>query len=231
MSIIQEFQQAIILLPARVAVGYSKAEYFLGIGGLSKGALVNDARRNLMMNEGLEGKYIANMVVDFKQTWVWPYKKREVTIIADVVEVEGSELARSEKYKRIINGYREMDSTFNIGTEIISIYSSRSSELYKGKIAQIMPDDITLVIFHDDRIQTKKIDKKYVFIKKTPEEIKNALKIDPDKEVKGKVLEDNKNYWITGKIIGYSKYYVLIVSDASIYYMANRNSIKQLEEE
>ena len=58
----------------------------MGIGGLSKDAIVYEAKTNLMHNRPLKkGEYYANVTVDFKRTAILFYASNEVFLHADVL--------------------------------------------------------------------------------------------------------------------------------------------------
>jgi hypothetical protein len=69
------------------ASGSSSTTKILGIGGLSKDALVADAKRNLLENYPLkENQTLANISVDFKNSYFLIVYLTKVTVTADIVE-------------------------------------------------------------------------------------------------------------------------------------------------
>lgn len=71
----------------KFATGSSGTTKVLGIGGLSKDALVADAKKDLLQNNPLkDGQALANVTVDFKNTYLLIVITTKVTVTADIVE-------------------------------------------------------------------------------------------------------------------------------------------------
>jgi hypothetical protein len=69
------------------AKGVANATRILGIGGLSKDALVAEAKKNLLEKYPLkDGQVLANITVDFKNTFILLYTQTKVTMTADIIE-------------------------------------------------------------------------------------------------------------------------------------------------
>lgn len=69
------------------AKGDSKITYVIGFGGLSKTALVAEAKQNMMYNYPLrEGEAYANTTVDVKNSFVLFVRTVKVTITADIIK-------------------------------------------------------------------------------------------------------------------------------------------------
>ena len=74
-----------------IAVGYSKASYFLGFGGLNNGALISQAKSNIYATYPLKpGQSFENMTINEKTTLIYPFMKVEVIAIADVAQRDTS---------------------------------------------------------------------------------------------------------------------------------------------
>jgi hypothetical protein len=70
-----------------IAAGQAATKQVLGIGGLSKDALVLEAKRNMYRNHPLDdGQIYANMAVDYKRTFYLIVVETKVTVSADVVQ-------------------------------------------------------------------------------------------------------------------------------------------------
>jgi len=68
------------------ATGYAKAGYVLGIGGLKKKQLVQDAKEDMYINSPLKMDQIyANVSVNFRNSFFFVYYKTEVYITADII--------------------------------------------------------------------------------------------------------------------------------------------------
>ena len=70
-----------------MATGVATATRILGFGGLSKDALVAQAKKNLLENYSIkDGQVLANITVDFKYTFILLYNQTKVTMTADIIE-------------------------------------------------------------------------------------------------------------------------------------------------
>lgn len=71
----------------KIATGTSQTTKIIGIGGLGKEALVLEAKKDLMQNNPLkEGQALANVTVDFKNSYMFFVETQKVTVTADIVE-------------------------------------------------------------------------------------------------------------------------------------------------
>lgn len=71
----------------KLASGQAETIKFLGLGGLSKEGLVAEAKKNLLKNNPLkDGQALANIVVDFKYTYLLLLINTKAIITADIVE-------------------------------------------------------------------------------------------------------------------------------------------------
>lgn len=68
--------------------GTTSATYFLGFGGLSKDAIVDDAKRDLLAGNPLkDNQALVNLTISWKSTFVLPLViTKRCTITADIVE-------------------------------------------------------------------------------------------------------------------------------------------------
>lgn len=69
--------------------GTAKATYILGVGGMSREALVQEAKENMLANMPLKANQaIANVIIDYKvsSTFVGFVLTHKCTVSADVVE-------------------------------------------------------------------------------------------------------------------------------------------------
>lgn len=67
--------------------GTASCTYVLGIGGLNKNALVNEAKQNLLKNFDLQANQaLVDITVNWKKTYYLFVTKNECTISASVVE-------------------------------------------------------------------------------------------------------------------------------------------------
>lgn len=71
----------------RMAEGTATTTKIFGLGGLGKDALVNEAKKDLLQNNPLkDGQALANVTLDFKNSYVLFVNKQKVTVSADIVE-------------------------------------------------------------------------------------------------------------------------------------------------
>ncbi|MCR5887180.1 hypothetical protein LRS06_05180 [Hymenobacter sp. J193] len=67
--------------------GMAKARYIFGIGGLSKNALVAEAKKDLTQKHPLKaGQAYTNFIVDFKASYLPIVTGSKCTVTADIVE-------------------------------------------------------------------------------------------------------------------------------------------------
>jgi hypothetical protein len=71
----------------KMASGTSETIKIFGLGGLGKDALVLEAKKDLLQNNPLkEGQALANVTVDFKNSFLIIVMTEKVTVTADIVE-------------------------------------------------------------------------------------------------------------------------------------------------
>jgi hypothetical protein len=71
----------------KYATGEATVTKVFGLGGMGMDALVAEAKKNLLQNNPLkEGQTIANVTVDFKNSFILIVTKTKVTVTADIVE-------------------------------------------------------------------------------------------------------------------------------------------------
>lgn len=71
----------------RMAEGTATTTKIFGLGGLGKDALVNEAKKDLLQNNPLkDGQALANLTLDFKNSYILFVNKQKVTVAADIVE-------------------------------------------------------------------------------------------------------------------------------------------------
>jgi len=119
-----------------IAVGYSKATYLFGIGGLDQAVLINEAKRNALANYQLKSNQIlANTTLDIKTTWILPYKKVEAVVVADVIQLgEDYDISYASKDLLSTSGAR---NGMKPGDEVIFI-NEKDNQLVTGRIVDIM---------------------------------------------------------------------------------------------
>lgn len=70
-----------------MAEGTATTTKIFGLGGLRKDALVNDAKKDLLQNNPLkDGQALANVTLDFKNSFILFVNKQKATVSADIIE-------------------------------------------------------------------------------------------------------------------------------------------------
>lgn len=71
----------------KMASGTASSTQIFGIGGMKKDALVLQAKKDMMQNYPLKkGQALANVTVDFKNSFLFFVMKEKVTVTADIIE-------------------------------------------------------------------------------------------------------------------------------------------------
>lgn len=112
---------------SHVIKGKASTTKLFGLGGLSKNALIADAKSAMYLgNATYKGEKISNFVVDFKTTYILFYTKKEVTVSADVFNCDKQIQDNStvsnlteNKVNNIVNGLTIGDSVLVNKTPLI----------------------------------------------------------------------------------------------------------------
>ncbi|MCZ4696135.1 hypothetical protein DWB61_15860 [Ancylomarina euxinus] len=108
-----------------IAYGVSQTNQVLGLGGLSKDALILEAKRELINNRPLkQNETYANFTVDFKRSFFPFYNQTKATMSADVVSFTNDPLADpyTEKYKQKLTRKSLANELFEIGDSVYINY-------------------------------------------------------------------------------------------------------------
>jgi hypothetical protein len=130
-----------------VASGYATATYIFGIGGLSKTALVYEAKTDLMNSRPLKkGEYYSNFTVDFRKTVAFfIYITNEVYVHADILTANPDSEAPAantngfkgmENEAPAINYVKTKEDSFYVGEKIVHYYTAE--ENYKFRPYEII---------------------------------------------------------------------------------------------
>jgi hypothetical protein len=123
-----------------IAVGVSEANVVLGIGGLSKNALISTARKNMILSRPLENdEQYNNIEVNIKRNYYLFGLKTKVVINADVIEPKDSvtQASYSEEYLNQIKTKDLEVVMFSVGDSVyINNYNYQS-----GKILRFIKSD------------------------------------------------------------------------------------------
>lgn len=191
-----------------MAAGYSKASYFLGLGGLNKDALVNDAKRNLYSSYPLKsGESFDNLTLDVKKTIIGPYSKIETIVIADVVKRDSNfRISYQPGYSTWLNRKKMNGKNDLVQNEKILI-SVRNFSYSQARIISLNMNSAT-VFFMDENGSVKVKNILYNSIYKTEHldslESKTKLKIGSKVRISAR---DNTGLYknFNGTVIGMNK--------------------------
>ena len=141
-----------------LAVGYSKATYVLGIGGLNKDMLFAEAYRNMRMTYPLKpNQTLENLVVNSKRTWVGPVLKHEVITIADVIAWDNDlQINYEDQYLNQFSKNKILSTNeFKLNDQLLML---DQKEIYSVRIVSL--SDKNAVVFYIDKegdFQLKKL--------------------------------------------------------------------------
>jgi len=141
-----------------LAVGYSKATYIFGIGGLSKDMLFAEAYRNMRMSYPLKpNQTLENLVVNSKHTWVGPFLKHEVITIADVIAWDNDlHIVYADQYLNQFSRNKVLSTNeFKLNDQLLML---EQNKIYSVRVVSL--SDKNAVVFYTDKggdFQLKKI--------------------------------------------------------------------------
>ena len=127
-----------------IVFGISQTEKYFGIGGISRDALVLEAKQNMITNRPLgRNEEYANYTLDFKRTYFLFYNQTKVTMSADVIKFvnDTSSNPYSETYKNKIFKKRYVNDLFSVGDSIID------GNLNEGAIISFTDTDQVKVMY------------------------------------------------------------------------------------
>lgn len=133
-----------------VAVGYSKATYFFGLGGLHKDALLNDAKRNLYLSYPLKPNQVMdNITLDRKVTYILPFSKVEMILVADVVELDsGHQISKSGAYVETLA--RSTAKSIGYLSNYEPVLLQENGKAYSGRVVSINKGKATVFYVNSD---------------------------------------------------------------------------------
>ncbi len=133
-----------------ISAGYAKATYFLGIGGLRKDALINDAKRNLYLSYPLKPNQVFdNITLDRKTTYILPFSKVEVILVADVVELDsGHQLSMRDRYLKALTQSAIRSKGYLSNYEPVLLLEN--GQAYPGRVVSINRGNATIFYINSD---------------------------------------------------------------------------------
>lgn len=146
-----------------VAMGYSKASYLFGIGGLGKDALTNEAKRNMYLSYPLRnGENFENLTLDHKVFLFGPYVRHEAIVIADVVRRDsGNHISYNSNYINFLASNVKRKQHGISLNEQVAYYKNR---IYEAKVLRLNRRKVT--IFYVNKrgaITVKNVRYDYIF--------------------------------------------------------------------
>ena len=117
-----------------IAIGYSSISYFLGIGGFSNDAFINEAKRNMYLSNPLKnGQSFENTTLDIKTTVIGPYKKIEAIVIADIIEGDTTnKISYSSNYIKLYKNNIKNIHFLSLNENVV--FNDTLSCNYRGRI-------------------------------------------------------------------------------------------------
>jgi len=135
----------------KIIDGQAFTTHILGIGGLSKSALVLEAKKNMLKNHPLrKGQALANVTVDVKKTFVLIYVKTLITVSADVIDFNPED--SDNEFDEIMPQYYK-GKTINIRSDINvgdSVYYISYGILKKGRVDALGKSSAKIVFLLKD---------------------------------------------------------------------------------
>jgi hypothetical protein len=201
-----------------VAVGYSKANYFLGLGGTKKDAMLNDAKRHMYLSYPLKPNQVFdNITLDRKSTYVFPFAKTEVILVADVIELDsGHRMSMSEGYLDALvrSATKSKDNLSNYEPVLLV----ENGKAFGGKVVSINKTKATIFYVNSNGL-IRVGNKSYRDIYKTTntEALQAKTGVEIGEEWNFTLLRGNKyNFNLRGKVIGMNSTRLLLETQSGI---------------
>jgi hypothetical protein len=213
-----------------VALGYSKATYFLGMGGFEQRMPVSQAKSNLYRyNELSANQTFENITVDFITTFYGPFRKVETILMADIVDW-GSDLHVnfSDSFKNFHESRKINSKDFLQINERI-IFIDKSGVARNGRILELKEESSRIFFLNTaGNNQIKSIQNINIFKVSKVEELQQLFNINLGDRVNA-VFKDYYGNWRTAdnvEVIGFNRNSVLINYNGR-YYPTRLGGIKK----
>jgi hypothetical protein len=125
------------------AQGTATANYFFGLGGNEKMALVNEAKKNLLENNPLSpNQTLVNITVNWKQSFIFFVFTTRCVVAADIVEFNSSkETVENNQSNETLDSETKVDKN----VEVSDVIFMKDGRILKGYIINKVPDlELTL---------------------------------------------------------------------------------------
>ncbi|GEM_PF-184268 len=201
-----------------ISVGYAKATYFLGIGGLRKDALLNDAKRNLYLSYPLKPNQVFdNLTLDTKSTYILPFSKVEMILVADVVELDsGHQISMRDGYRKVLTQSATSSKDYLFNYEPVLLLEN--GKAYRGRVVSINRGNATVFYVNSEgliRVGNKRYNDVYKI--SNLESLQTKIGVELGEEWNFSLLRSNKSsYNLRGKVIGINSARLLIETQAEV---------------
>lgn len=201
-----------------ISVGYAKATYFLGIGGLRKDALLNDAKRNLYLSYPLKPNQVFdNLTLDTKTTYILPFSKVEMILVADVVELDsGHQISMRDGYRKVLTQSAKSSKDYLSNYEPVLLLEN--GKAYNGRVVGINKRKATVFYVNAEgliRVGNRNYNDVYKI--GNLESLQTKIGVELGVERNFSLQRSNKsNYNLQGIVIGVNKARILIKTQSGI---------------
>ena len=116
-----------------IAIGYSKANYLLGVGGLKQKSLIYDAKRKLNSYKLEPGQSFSNLVLDTRTTNFLLFQRREAFVYADVVQTDTAQTVNYSENFRLYNPIQQ-EKQLTLNEDVIYYHKN---QIHKAKVIRL----------------------------------------------------------------------------------------------
>jgi hypothetical protein len=215
-----------------IAVGYTKANYFLGYGGWKSHAYIYDAKKKMYNSRILEkGEFFANLVHNEKVT-IYPFciVKVEHFVVADVIKGDTNIITNfSENYKLFNTETWVNNRDFKLNDKVIFYDYNRKTIRYAKVLDLDVTNCVVLYNNHKNNSKIKNLGINEIFKFEKYEVVKDSSVINiGDKNYMGLVMINDIGFRVKGEIIGLNKIKALIKSDDNVIHTVDLNTLKKI---
>lgn len=215
-----------------VAVGYSRASYFLSIGGFGQNALVGQAKMNLYRNADLQQNHVLeNMSLDIVRSYFGPYMKTEAVVLADIVEREEVSISYQDSpYYSNQNLKRSNQTLLKPGERVV--FNLKERIFIEGRVIEFWDNGgVKLFFIHNGKVRIKNVKNTKIFKISEEDLLKEKFGFKPGEKVKGQVIvfSGTKSVLDDLEIIGLNSENALLKSEKRGFYSAKLKDIEIIE--
>jgi hypothetical protein len=212
-----------------MAFGYSTCMYFLGLGGIGKGALISQSKAKLYSSYDLQpGQSFENLTLNTKFTIVGPYSKFEVLAVADILQRDTSFVVSYNKNYIDMLGKPSLDKTYMFDeNEVVKVLDEVSKKVFPARILKVGNRKSKIILLSGiDSFKVQKCANNNLFKLKPLQNfrIKNDIQLG-DTVFYSKVYGNIQFVDIQGIIIGFNAKQVLVKTNLNIL-VVNQDDVK-----